>query len=59
MKQEKMSHEELVEMLEESFPDWPLEFGKISWLDWTDPEDKEWNKIYDAMIVYEILDGMN
>lgn len=59
MKQEKMSHEELVEMLEESFPDWPFEFGKISWLDWTDPEDKEWNKIYDAMIVYEILDGMN
>lgn len=52
-----MPHEEAVKLLDETFPDWPLEFGKVSWLDWTDPDDEEWNKIYDAMIIFEFLGG--
>ena len=46
-------------MLEQTCPDWPFEFGKISWLDWTDPDDEEWNKIFKEMIIFEILDGMD
>ena len=51
-----MSHQELIQLLEDCFPDWPLEYGKGSWLEWSNPEDEEWNRIYDEMIIYEIFE---